>query len=107
MSLRKPINLHCKSCIYDAKAMGTWKQQVTLCSVWRCPLFDVRPTTDQLPESVLKYYGVNSVKQLHKEWDAFAIKRQQKLAANSWIASKCTNDKLDSPEPKETSDVGC
>jgi len=57
-SLRKAINKHCASCIYDPKAAGTWLAQVTLCSVKSCELFDVRPTTSSIPESVFDYYGV-------------------------------------------------
>ena len=61
MSLRKAINENCKSCIYDDKAAGTWRQQVTLCSVKSCALYDVRPkTTYPIPESVLSYYGVKT-----------------------------------------------
>ena len=56
-SLRKCINDHCKACIHDPKAAGTWRQQVTLCSVTGCPLHVVRPTTNApIPESVLDYY---------------------------------------------------
>ena len=59
-SLRKRINQHCKSCIYDPYAPGTWRQQVTLCSVKSCAFYDVRPrTTSAIPKSVLSYYGVN------------------------------------------------
>lgn len=106
MSLRKAINRHCKSCIYDPVAMGTWKQQVTLCSVGRCELFDVRPTTDRISESVLKYYGVGSKEALNKELDKFEVERRQKLA-NFEIESKCLNDKSDDSDPSDDSDVGC
>ena len=59
MSLRKAINENCKSCIYDNLAPGTWKQQVTLCSVTSCDLYEIRPkTTRPIPESVLSRYGV-------------------------------------------------
>ena len=59
-SLRKCIDENCKACIYDPKAAGTWRQQVTLCSVTSCRLYPVRPVTKApIPESVLKYYGVN------------------------------------------------
>ena len=61
MSLRKAIDKHCKECIYDDLAAGTWRQQVTLCSVESCPLYEVRPkTTHSIPESVLSFYGVKS-----------------------------------------------
>ena len=57
--LRDSINGKCESCIYDPEAAGTWRQQVTLCSVTSCPLFLVRPVTKApIPEPVLDYYQV-------------------------------------------------
>jgi len=59
MSLRKAINAKCSDCIYDVHAAGTKLQQVTLCSVFDCPLWSVRPTTKApIPDGVLKYYGI-------------------------------------------------
>ena len=61
MSLRKAINQHCKDCVYDEIAAGTWRQQVTLCGVKSCALYDVRPKpTRPIPESVLSYYEVEN-----------------------------------------------
>lgn len=61
MSLRRAINAKCKDCIYDNLASGTWRQQVTLCSVTSCPLWSLRPqTTATIPESTLRWYGVDS-----------------------------------------------
>ncbi len=58
-SLRAAINAKCKSCIFDPLAMGNWRQQVTLCSVRLCPLWEVRPVSRApIPDSVLSYYGV-------------------------------------------------
>ena len=60
MSLRKRINQNCKDCIYDPYAAGTWRQQVTLCSVKTCEFHDVRPKTSYpIPNSVLTFYGVD------------------------------------------------
>lgn len=42
-SLRKLINEKCRWCIYDPKAPGNWKQQVSSCTVNSCPLYPVRP----------------------------------------------------------------
>ena len=57
--LRKSVDDKCKMCIYDPKAAGTWRQQVTLCSVTICPLYPVRPVTKSpIPIRVLKYYSV-------------------------------------------------
>jgi hypothetical protein len=59
VGLRKRVDDKCKSCIYDPEAAGTWRQQVTLCSVTNCPLYQVRPATKSpIPHSVLKYYSV-------------------------------------------------
>lgn len=61
ISLRNRINDHCRQCIYDPCSPGSWRQQVTLCSVKSCPLYDVRPkSTSTIPESVLVWYGVDS-----------------------------------------------
>ena len=60
MSLRKAINQHCLNCVYDKLAPGKWRQQVTLCSVKSCALYDVRPQpTSPIPESTLRCYGVS------------------------------------------------
>ena len=60
MSLRKAINQKCKDCTYDFCSNGTWRQQVALCSVKSCALYDVRPKlTSPIPESILRWYGVD------------------------------------------------
>ena len=75
MRLRKAVNEKCKSCTFDEMAMGTGKQQVTLCPVWRCPLFESRPTTERIPVSVLNYHDVDSLESLKQEWKVFAARR--------------------------------
>ena len=60
-SLRKAIDKNCHSCTYDNLAPGTWKQQVTLCGVTECALYEVRPKTAYpIPEATMIYYGVKS-----------------------------------------------
>ena len=49
-SLRKRIDLICRSCIYDEKAPGNWRQQVTACGCDYCPLWAVRPVSKPHPE---------------------------------------------------------
>lgn len=44
-SLKKCIEEKCKDCTYDPMAGGTWREQVELCRVTSCPLYDVRPVT--------------------------------------------------------------
>lgn len=46
MSLRKAINDKCVDCIVDEEAGGTWRQQVTLCPSTDCPLYPVRPLSE-------------------------------------------------------------
>ena len=61
ISLRQSVNDACKQCVYDPFAAGTWKQQVTLCSFFSCPLWKVRPrTASTIPEKVLRFYGVKT-----------------------------------------------
>lgn len=43
MSLRKAVDEHCKSCIYDKNAPGTWRQQVSNCAISACSLWQHRP----------------------------------------------------------------
>jgi hypothetical protein len=44
ISLRKAINDKCKDCTYDEySGLGNWRQQITLCTVKKCPLWPVRP----------------------------------------------------------------
>ena len=60
MSLRKTINQMCKSCIYDPSSADTWRQQAVLCSVKSCLLWTHRTKpTSPIPESTLRWYGVN------------------------------------------------
>jgi hypothetical protein len=58
-SFRKRIDENCRQCIYDQGAAGTWRQQVTLCTVTGCSFHDIRPTSKApIPEHVLDYYQV-------------------------------------------------
>ena len=64
-NLRKCVNEKCRSCIFDPQAAGTWRQQVTLCSVKNCALYPVRPVTKApIPESVLDYYSVTGAERV-------------------------------------------
>lgn len=58
--LRQSINDMCKSCIYDSRAAGNWKQQVTICTSFECPLYPVRPVSrEPIPLSVIVWYGLD------------------------------------------------
>jgi hypothetical protein len=41
--LRSRIDAKCCECIYDPFQPGTWRKQVELCTAQTCPLFRVRP----------------------------------------------------------------
>lgn len=44
-SLKKCIENMCKGCTYDQSIAGTWREQVELCTVKSCALWEVRPMT--------------------------------------------------------------
>lgn len=44
-SRAKAIAAKCRDCIYDELERGTWREQVTGCTVRSCPLWEVRPTS--------------------------------------------------------------
>lgn len=43
IGLRKAVDNHCRSCVYDELEPGTWRQQVELCTVTICDLYPFRP----------------------------------------------------------------
>jgi len=45
MSAKQAIKAHCKGCIYDPLAGGTWIEQVENCTITKCELYDYRPLT--------------------------------------------------------------
>ena len=60
MSLRKRTDENCRDCIYDSLAPGTWRQQVSLCTIKTCPFWDIRAKpTSPIPESTLRWHGVD------------------------------------------------
>ena len=42
---RNRVNNNCKSCIFDPAEAGTWRQQVTLCTVTSCHMWPIRPVS--------------------------------------------------------------
>ena len=68
MSLRKAINQMCKSCIHDPLSEGTWRQQVFLCSVKSCPLWELRAKpTRPIPFTVITQYRAENDESQHKD----------------------------------------
>ncbi len=45
--LRGRINAMCATCIYDPfGSTGTWRQQTEECTSYNCPLYDIRPVSE-------------------------------------------------------------
>lgn len=52
-SYKKAVDAKCKSCIYDPlSGNGAWREQVSRCSVYRCPLWEIRPMASGGPMSL-------------------------------------------------------
>lgn len=47
-SRKKAIEDHCKKCIFDNAAQGTWREQVFNCTSLSCSLWPFRPTPYRL-----------------------------------------------------------
>jgi hypothetical protein len=47
--LRSRVDSNCVNCIYVELEPGTWRQQVELCTVSSCPLWDVRAQSRAKP----------------------------------------------------------
>ena len=64
MSLRKSIDAYCKGCAFDREDKGTWRQQVSACTVKECELHPVRPVgskngTTHLTEELLMHWQID------------------------------------------------
>ena len=60
MSLRKRIDQNCKECIYDQSCSGTWRQQVSLCTIKSYQFWNIRAKpTSPIPDSTLSWHGVD------------------------------------------------
>jgi len=52
VSLRKSINEYCRSCIYDKANKGNFVQQVSMCPVLSCPLWECRPVSQKWGKTI-------------------------------------------------------
>lgn len=46
------IAAKCRDCLYDDRASGTWRQQVSACHLTDCPLWRVRPLAGGVPDCI-------------------------------------------------------
>jgi len=46
------IAAKCRDCLYDDRASGTWRQQVSACHLTGCPLWPVRPLAGGVPDFI-------------------------------------------------------
>ena len=58
------IAAKCRDCIYDDKAAGTWRQQVTACHLTACPLWRFRPLAGGVPA----WISARDPKRLPPDW---------------------------------------
>ena len=56
ISAQKAINNHCKGCIYDPLAGGTWREQVERCTITICELFEHRPRSAEYKRKAREEY---------------------------------------------------
>ena len=49
-SRKQAIDENCRNCIYDPQDRGTWRDQVTNCTVKSCALYGFRPLNKQTLE---------------------------------------------------------
>ena len=105
-NLRKRINANCKGCTYDCKAPGTWRQQITLCSVFRCPMWGVRPTSQtEISNSVLEFYGITpgtleeELTELKRKHEEEMTKRYPSVCKTSTTARKQERGPVSASEP--------
>jgi len=60
LTRQQAINKFCKSCIYDSKDSGTWRDQTSNCTMTDCSLFEYRPLNAVL-RTVQKQNKINSM----------------------------------------------
>ena len=90
LSPLKAIHAHCKGCIYDPKAGGSWVEQVEACTVTKCELYDHRKLTSKtraiLREKELAMLSPEqrdiAIEKSIKKRETFA-KTRNKMTANS------------------------
>ena len=46
------ITAMCRDCCHDGQAAGTWRQQVSACSIVDCPLWKFRPLAQGVPDCI-------------------------------------------------------
>lgn len=56
VSWRKAVNEKCKDCIYDEYGEGTWRAQVENCTMPDCPLYTIRPVTEETRKNRAQLY---------------------------------------------------
>lgn len=78
------IAAHCRGCIHDASALGTWREQVAACCITACPLWGYRPlpanapdwiksrNVADLPEGFAKLHHDDAIRTLRGNTDAKA-----------------------------------
>lgn len=84
---KQAVERMCKECIYDPQAAGNWKQQVTICTSFQCPLYPVRPKSSKpIPQGVLDDYGLE--KGIFPASAGFRISEHERTGESAYSGSK-------------------
>lgn len=95
----------CRDCTYDAANGGTWREQVTLCTVTSCPLWCFRPLAANAPQFLID----RDPERLPRGWltlehsQALAVVRGKTSRGTSTEPPKVANHSDNSPNPTEGS----
>lgn len=49
LTRNEAIAAECRECTYDSAAVGTWREQVSVCGCVSCPLWPYRPLASSAP----------------------------------------------------------
>lgn len=101
------ITAKCRDCTYHPANGGTWREQVTLCTVTGCPLWHYRPLAANAPQFLVD----RDPEKLPRGWltlehsQALAVLRGKTSRGTSQTPPEVANRSDNSPNPTEGS--GC
>ena len=79
------IAAKCRECVYDDKAAGTWRQQVSACHLTDCPLWRVRPLAGGVPDCI----RARDASRLPDDWRDLSHEEAVGIVAGRIDASPC------------------
>ena len=79
------IAAKCRDCLYDDKASGTWRQQVSACHLTDCPLWRVRPLAGGVPDCI----RARDASRLPDDWRDLSHEEAVRIVAGRIDANPC------------------